>query len=163
MKCPKCRQELKEFGYDGLVNDELFYCSSCQRYFTKKFLESEEARKMEKESYEIPDELLPRQFLKSIDVNDGEILEIAEIPKVRPAEESKFGKMALHILVKLEDGSFRTYQPNKTTIAEFVKAWGKDLRDWVGKKFKVEIQKARVSGQLKEIIYGIPIEEASKK
>jgi hypothetical protein len=112
--------------------------------------------KMEKESYEIPEELLPRQFLKSIDINDGEILEIAEIPKVRPAEESKFGKMALHVLVKLPDGSLKTYQPNKTTIGEFVKAWGKDMKEWVGKKFEVEIQKLRVSGQLKEVIYGIP-------
>lgn len=112
------------------------------------------------ESFELPDELLPKSFLKSTDVNDGEILEIAEIPRIRPAEESKFGKMSLHIPVKLPDGSIRIYQPNKTTIGEFVKAWGKDMKAWVGKKFTIEIQKQRVSGQLKEVIYGIPEEGA---
>jgi hypothetical protein len=155
MKCPKCGHELKEKGFDELFGDVTFYCSSCETYWRKKYLESEVV-KMERESYEIPEELLPRQFLKSIDINDGEILEIAEIPRVRPAEESKFGKMVLHVLVKLPDGSLRTYQPNKTTIGEFVKAWGKDMKEWVGKKFEVEIQKQRVSGQLKEVIYGIP-------
>jgi hypothetical protein len=93
-------------------------------------------------------------------VNDGEILEITEIPRIRPAEESKFGKMSLLIPVKLPDGSIRIYQPNKTTIGEFVKAWGKDMKSWVGKKFSVEIQKQRVSGQLKEVIYGVPEEGA---
>jgi hypothetical protein len=161
MKCPICRQELKELGFDKLAKAELFYCSSCQRYFTKIFLEKE-GGKMEKESYEIPNELLPRQFLRSKDINDGEVLEIIETPKIRPAEESKFGKMALHILVKLPDNSEKVYQPNKTTIAEFVKAWGRDYRNWVGKKFKVEIQKERVSGQLKEVIYGNPVEEVSR-
>jgi hypothetical protein len=156
VKCPRCRLKLEELGFDELFRDQLFYCSSCRRYFTKKYLEEVSM----KESFEIPSELLPRQFLKSTDVNDGETLEITEVPTIRPAEQSKFGKMSLLIPVKLPDGSIRIYQPNKTTIGEFVKAWSKDMKAWVGKKFVIEIQKQRVSGQLKEVIYGVPEEGA---
>jgi hypothetical protein len=155
---------LVKLGFDEMFGDELYYCCYCHTYWTRKYLENDGGINMTdvKETFEIPNELLPKQFLKPKDINDGEVLEVVETPKIRPAEESKFGKMALHILVKLPDNSEKIYQPNKTTISEFVKAWGKDYRNWVGKKFSVEIQKERVSGQLKEVIYGNPVEEVSK-
>lgn len=51
-----------------------------------------------------------------------------------------------------------TYTPGATAIKEFMKAWGRETNNWVGKKFNVKIVESLSFGKPKKMIFPVPID-----
>jgi len=99
---------------------------------------------------------LPSAWLRSTDVEDGDLVTITGEHRVRPAEETPFGREVIEVPVKLKDGTEKTWTMNKTTLRTLMEAWGSDTKNWVGKKVQIMIREQPVRGSLKKVLYGKP-------
>jgi len=107
------------------------------------------------------DDLLTSQYLRPADIQDGDVVEIVSEGRIRSAEESKWGKPSLLLDVQLPSGARKTWSLNVTTLRRLTEAWGKDRRSWVGRRVRLEKVRQNVRGELRDVIYGRPLEEIS--
>jgi hypothetical protein len=105
------------------------------------------------------DDLLASQYLRPTDIQDGDVVEIVSEGRIRSAEESKWGKPSLLLDVQLPSGARKTWSLNVTTLRRLTEAWGKDRRSWVGRRVRLEKVRQNVRGELRDVIYGRPLEE----
>ena len=55
------------------------------------------------------------------------------------------------------------YTPGKTALRALQKVWGMDSKVWVGKKAKVDFIKMNSFGEMKNVLFLMPIEETKVK
>ena len=68
-------------------------------------------------------------------------------------EKTDYG-IKLQMKVSL-DAKIKIYRPNTDSVANFQRAWGKDSKDWTGKKFQFNAFKAKG----KDVVVAVPITE----
>lgn len=87
------------------------------------------------------------EFLNYDSTTDGDIVEILNEGKVEYNDTLK--KELFNISVKVND-KVKTYSPSNTAGRTLQEAFGKDSKDWVGRKFQVfHIDKKMVVKPLK--------------
>jgi len=97
-------------------------------------------------------------YLKAEDCKGGEICEIldeGEITELTSPEGKT--KAVLNILTDF-NGTEKTFTPNKSNGNILVEAFGDDTSKWIGKKFKITLQKVRVFGKMKPSIVVEPLD-----
>jgi hypothetical protein len=103
-------------------------------------------------------------YLKAEDCKDGDIVKI--IAEGEPSEiEGKKGKVKIVLNYDVEvNGQEKTFTPNMTNGRAMIEAWGEDDEKWVGKSFKVKIEKVLAFGKKVNSIVAEPIvEKAAEK
>ena len=95
---------------------------------------------------------LSGDFLKAEDCKGGEIVEILDEGTLSEltSPEGKVKKV-INFAVKI-DKEDKTFTPNKTNLKIFVEGWGEESEKWIGKKFKIELVKTNVFGEVKNSI-----------
>lgn len=98
-------------------------------------------------------------YLNEKSAKEGDIVEIkgegnAE-DKEDIANQRKYKVLNLPVLM---NGRELTYTPNKTAVNLFQKAWGKETKDWVGKKFSIKFYPVTAFGQTKTAIMPVIME-----
>jgi len=76
---------------------------------------------------------------------------------IKGKEEEK-----LEMQVRLPDGDVKLCTPNQTSILAMMKEWTKDTQAWVGKKVAAKIERREVFGEMKDIIYLVPVKGRPK-
>ncbi len=96
-------------------------------------------------------------YLRAEDCKGGEI--VTFIDAGTNAEiESPEGKIKKVVNFKVEyimnDGLNKAieYTPNRSALAIFIEAWGKDSLAWIGRKFRVKLVQVNVFGKIKDSI-----------
>lgn len=105
-------------------------------------------------------------FLRAEDCKGGEICEIledAEITEIQTQEGKTKAVMNLEITFDVAGKkSEKTFTPNKTNGNILTEAFGEETKNWIGKKFKIDLVKVRVFKELKNSIIVVPLEAAPK-
>ena len=97
-------------------------------------------------------------FLKADDCKGGEEVEIldeGEITEIKTPEGKV--KSVMNIQVKINNQE-KTFTPNKSNGNILVEAFGEDTEKWIGKRFKIELAKVRVFGEMKKSIVVEPLD-----
>jgi hypothetical protein len=106
------------------------------------------------------------RYLRADEVRDGEVVEIVSEGRLRPAEESRFGRETFELDVRLPDGSEKVWTLNKTTLRRLAEAYGDDTKSWVGRKVRLTVETVIVRKEPRQVIFGYPVgaeEEAVKQ
>jgi len=101
-------------------------------------------------------------FLSPIDVKDLEDKTAEITGEGILNEDTPFGKAVLEVPVKLSNGTERTYGMNKTSAKNIMEAYGEDTKKWVGKRISYTITQQNVQGQMRDVLYAQPVEEAQE-
>lgn len=98
------------------------------------------------------------EFLNEKSASDGEIVTILTEGSLGEIEDKQTGKVkkALNLDVEI-NGRKIVYTPGKTAMESLRKAWGRDSKNWVNKKFKVTFVKMQIGKDLKNVIFPEPI------
>jgi len=98
------------------------------------------------------------EYLNDKSANDGDIVTILGEGELGDITDRQTGKTkkALNLPVEV-NGRKITYTPGKTATEALRKAFGRDSKTWVQKKFKVTFVKMQVGKDLKNVIYPEPI------
>ena len=102
------------------------------------------------------------RYLRADDVKDGDVVEIISEGRIRPAEESRFGREGFEIDIRLPDGSEKVWTVNKTTLRRLAEAYGDETRNWVGKKVRLTVETMMVRKEPRNVIFGYPVEEEAE-
>lgn len=96
-----------------------------------------------------------------VDVHDGDIITIAGAGAIIDIEDrtTKEVRRRLRIPLKLLSGEVKELTLNGATNKNLMAAFGKQTEDWVGKTASVTIVSKDVFGQIKRVIYLMPIKE----
>ena len=97
-----------------------------------------------------------RPWLRPSDVHDGDIVTIIEEGRKRDANETPFNRAVFEIAVRLPSGEEKIWTMNRTTQRRCIEAWGKETKNWIGKKLRIELREQSVKGVMKKVIYGFP-------
>lgn len=97
-------------------------------------------------------------FLKPYMVEDGDLLVLLDAGTIIPAKESKFGRSQFHVNVGLPDQRQKVWAANKTSRDRFTAKWGEDSENWVNKQVKIEKNRENVRGEMRDVLYGWPVE-----
>ncbi|MEM4975991.1 MAG: hypothetical protein QXT64_01550 [Desulfurococcaceae archaeon] len=97
------------------------------------------------------------RFLTADDVKNGDELTIVGGFEEVPPEKSRFGRAQFRAVVRLPDGTEKTWSMNKTTLLNLAEVYGDDYESWVGKKVRVEIRKMMIRGDTANVIVGFPV------
>jgi hypothetical protein len=103
------------------------------------------------------------EYLHSDGVNDGDVIEICGKGRFVSAEESTFERAYLEIQVKLPNGKYKLWTPNKSTLKNLAKEFGDDADLWLGRKVKLTKERQNVRGKMIDVIYGYPITVEEKQ
>ena len=98
-----------------------------------------------------------RPWLRPSDVHDGDIVTIIEEGRKRDANETPFNRAVFEIAVRLPSGEEKIWTMNRTTQRRCIEAWGKETRNWIGKRLRIELREQSVKSVMKKVIYGFPI------
>ena len=102
-------------------------------------------------------------YLKAEDCKGGEIVEIlseGEIAEITSPE----GKVKNVLNYKVSvDGQEKEWTPNRTCGQMLMQAWGEDDKNWIGKKFQIELMRTQMFGKVKNAILVKLINEAVKE
>lgn len=60
--------------------------------------------------------------------------------------------------IKIPDGEIKICNFNNSSLRSFIDAWGRDTKNWVGKKIKAEIVKVQAFGKVVDSIHWKPVE-----
>jgi len=88
------------------------------------------------------------KFLKSEDVNDGDIIVIND---EGTEEDGQFGKK--YNFTVIHDGVEKKLSFNATSMGKLIEAWGDESEKWVSKEAKVHKVKQNVAGKMKSVLY----------
>jgi len=102
-------------------------------------------------------------FLRAKDVKEGDIVVLLNEGEVRDADFGT-GKSRKVVEFEVEHNKInKTWTTNKTTLKNFVKAYGDDTNKWIGKKVKLSLVKVNVRGEIKDSIVGFALQEKEEK
>jgi len=93
------------------------------------------------------------EYLNTQTAQDGDIVEIVgegEYSTIRDNRTQR-EKKVLNIPVLLNEKQL-IYTPSKGTLRDLAKRWGKDTKDWIGKKFQVDIREIEAFGRLMSVV-----------
>lgn len=103
-------------------------------------------------------------YLKADFIVSGDILELIKPPEIIDAGLSEYGKERTAITVLLtRTGTTYRWSLNTTTNDRCVDIFGEEGQNWVGKKVKIEKILQNVSGSMKDVLYGIPLQQSSQE
>jgi hypothetical protein len=103
------------------------------------------------------------EYLHADAIEKGDIIEISGKAHYVSAEEATFGRPYLELPVKTPAGKTKIYTPNKTTLKKLAKAWGDETDSWLGKKVQLDIVQQNVRGEMRDVIYGTPLQVAKEQ
>ena len=102
------------------------------------------------------------EYLDSTMVDAGDIVVLLDAGVFREPEETQLARTVFQIRVQIPDGRKKTWTMNKTTRKKLVKKWGDNSEGWVNKCVKLTITTQMVAGNLRDILWGEPTDEAQK-
>ncbi len=98
------------------------------------------------------------EYLNSTMVETGDIVVLLNEGEFIPAEDTTFNRTVFQISVRIPDNRIKTWTMNKTTQKRLIAAYGDESSQWVNKPVKLEILKQNVRGDMKNVLYGFPVE-----
>jgi hypothetical protein len=99
------------------------------------------------------------EFLNSTMVKENDIIVLLDEGAFRDPEETGLQRVVFQIKIGLPDQRQKIWTANKTSRKRFIKAWGDDSANWVGKRVRITITNQNVRGEMRDILWGWPIEE----
>ena len=103
-------------------------------------------------------ELNIKPYLKAEDVIEGSVIEIKDEGSYQEREFKGEAKTVFEITANY-NGVDYLYSMNPKTQVLWVKAFGKDTVKWIGKKGRSSIVQQNIYGQIKKVLYLVPIKE----
>ena len=98
-------------------------------------------------------------YLSTSMVNEGDIIVLLDAGEFTENEKDGRKWEGFEISVRLPDGRFKKWAMNKTTRKRLSKAYGDDSENWVNKRVKIRITQQMIRGEIRDILWGYPIEE----
>lgn len=99
------------------------------------------------------------EYLNSAMVANGDIVVMLnEGEFIEPSEGSAITRTIFQINVKIPDGRLKIWTMNKTTRKNLAKVYGDDSANWVNKKVELKVTTQSVRGELRDILWGHPVE-----
>ena len=98
------------------------------------------------------------EYLDSTMVENGDKVVLLDEGTFREPEETGLARTVFQIRIGLPDQRNKTWTMNKTTRKNLAKAYGDDSAGWVKRHVRIEILKQNVRGEVKDVIYGHPVE-----
>jgi len=98
------------------------------------------------------------EFLNASMVKDGSIVVLLDEGAFKDPEETGLQRTVFQIRVGLPDQRKKIWTMNKTTQRRLAEAYGDDTASWVKKQVRIELAKQNVRGEMKNVIYGHPVE-----
>ena len=98
-------------------------------------------------------------FLNASMVKDKDILVVLDEGVFREPEETGLQRTVFQIRVELPDKRAKTWGMNKTTRNRLARVFGDSSENWVNRRVRVQVLQQNVRGEVKDVIYGWPIEE----
>jgi hypothetical protein len=92
-------------------------------------------------------------LLKIEDVKQGMRIVIVDEAYVTDKGEKRFW----NVKVELPDGTHKLYGMNNMTGENFLKTWGEETKEWIGKSATVDIREARSTGNTYFVL--VPFEQ----
>ena len=102
------------------------------------------------------------EFLNSTMVENGDIIVLLNEGTFKEPEETGLQRTVFHINVGLPDQRKKIWGMNKTTRRRLAKAFGDDSATWVNKRVRLEITTQNVMGEMRDVLWGHPVEGDSK-
>lgn len=99
-----------------------------------------------------------QEFLNASMIEDGALLVILNEGEFKDPSITGLSRTVFHIDVRLPDGRTKIWSANKTSQKNLAKFYGDDTAGWVKKRVKMRIVEQNVRGEMKEILYGYPVE-----
>ena len=90
------------------------------------------------------------------------ILSEGTIEVKEDAQNKKIKYKVLNLPVNLNGTLELIWSPGKLAVAALNKMFGTDTKTWVNKEFIVDLVKMQVKGELKEVIFPLPVEPIKK-
>jgi hypothetical protein len=99
------------------------------------------------------------RYLRAEDLKGGDVTEVTIVSegRIRPAEESRFGRETFELDVRLPSGEEKIWTLNQTTIRRLIEAYGDDTAGWVGKKVRLVVERMVVRKEPRNVIFGYPV------
>jgi len=102
-------------------------------------------------------------FLRAKDVKEGDVVVLLNAGEVRDADFGT-GKSRKVVEFEVEHNKInKIWTVNKTTLKNFIKAYGDDTNKWVGSEVKLSLVKVNVRGEIKDSIVGYALQEKEEK
>jgi hypothetical protein len=98
------------------------------------------------------------EFLNASMVKDKEVVVMLDTGAFREPEETGFQRTVFQVRVRLPDGRTKTWTMNKTTRSRLALAYGDDTASWVNRLVQVQVLQQNVRGEVKQVLYGYPVE-----
>ena len=149
LKCSTCWKDLNP--YDYYINPVNPFYLHCSKACSIKYLQEVINRMVEAD--------FSGNFVNPENTKEGDILEILGEGAYEEKENAVTKKKyrMLNIPVSVNGGRELTFTPSMDCGKRLVKAWGKDTKDWVGKKGQAIIVNYKSFGQTKQAIEINPI------
>lgn len=96
-------------------------------------------------------------YLKAEHIQEGEAGLIADEGAIKPAAETGFEEDSFEIGVTVRKETYR-WTMNKTTQRNLAARWGRDTNKWIGKNISFRLEKQKVRGKDRVVIYADPVE-----
>lgn len=103
-------------------------------------------------------ELDVKNYLKGEDVKEGDIVTILDEGEKISQEFEGEERMWFEVTIQLGSLEF-PWAMNKTTQKRMIEKYGRETKLWIGKKLKLIKVKQNVQGTMRDVIYGIPVQE----
>jgi len=109
--------------------------------------------------------LTTTRWLRASDVKNGDTIAIVSEGRYLRAEDVPFDLQGRDQIFEIDvmlppDARFIPWFMNSTTQNRCVEAWGKETKNWIDKRVRVELKEQNVRGQMQTVIYGVPLKEA---
>lgn len=98
------------------------------------------------------------EFLNSTMVEENDIIVLLDEGVFRDPEDTGLQRTVFQITISLPDKRRKTWTCNKTSRKRFIKAWGDDSANWVGKQVRITMTNQNVRGEMRDILWGWPVE-----
>lgn len=98
-------------------------------------------------------------YLNAETSKDGDICEIMGEGAYEEKEIKGKKKKLFNLPVRLNGTKDLIYTPGAKAGKELMRAWGKDSKNWIGKKFQIKIVTVEVAGNEMDVVRPKPIAE----
>ena len=101
-------------------------------------------------------EILAESYLKAEDFENAAVGVVLDEGEIRLPDETGFAESIFEIGMEINGIRFR-WTMNKTSQRNLSSAWGRDAKNWVGKKVVFRKQKGQAFGKAVTIVFGYPV------